>query len=72
MWLEIGVLCQFTRANPGAVDYQIEFVLNVFEFFKANIRINCAARFLKTRGQIIEINVCIHQRYVQRETALEF
>ena len=50
----------FARANSRTVDYEIEFPIDSFEFFEADIRVNFAASLEKTRGEIIEVNRRVH------------
>src|SRR6266516_1213090 len=60
MRLEIAILHKVARANSCAVNHQVEFRMDLFEFFKANIRLDRAACFEKPRGQIIKINRGVH------------
>src|SRR5438128_9654184 len=71
MWLEIRIPHKFAGTDSCAVDYKIEIAIDFFEFFEANIRVDFAACFLKTCGEIIEINGRVSKRDAQRETAFE-
>ena len=60
MRLKIGIACEFAGADSGAIDHQIESWIDIFEFFKANVRFDLAAGFLKSVGEIIEIDDGVH------------
>ena len=60
MRFEVGIADQFAGTNAGAVDHEIEFRIDLFEFLEENIRIDCTARFQKTRSEIIEIDRSVH------------
>ena len=71
MWLEIGVMHKLARANPCAIDHEIEFFIHIFELFESDVRVDFAASFAKARGEVIEINRSVHQRDLQRKPAGE-
>src|SRR5438132_8287207 len=71
MWLEIRIPHKFAGTDSCAVDYKIEIAIDFFEFFEANLPIDCAARSQQTRSEIIEINGRVSKRDPQRETAFE-
>ena len=71
MRLEIGVMHKLARADSCAVDHEVEFCIDIFELFEADVRVDFAASLAKARGEVIEINRSVHQRDAQRETALE-
>src|SRR4030095_8139317 len=71
MRLKIGILNESTRPDSGAIDHEIEFATDIFEFVEANIRLDFAAGFQKSLCEIIEINGGVHERNVERETACE-
>jgi hypothetical protein len=62
MRLEIRVLDKLARANPCAIDHEIEFCIDILEFVEADVWMDFAASLAKARGQIIEINRGVHQR----------
>src|SRR5438093_7379803 len=71
MWLEIDVVHKFARADARTIDHQPELLIDVFELLEADIRVDFAASFAKTRGEIIQVNRRVHERYAQRETTLK-
>ncbi len=60
MRFEIGIMREFARADPGAIDHEIEFWIDIVEFFEANAVFDFATGFLKTIDEIIEIDGRIH------------
>src|SRR6476660_9882204 len=62
MWLEIEVMHELARADSCAIDHKVEFGVDIFEFFEADVRMDFAASFAKTRGEVIEIDRGVHQR----------
>src|SRR4029434_2396681 len=71
MRLKIGILNERARPDSGAINHEIEFATDIFEFVEANIRLDFAAGFQKSLCEIIEINGGVHERNVERETACE-
>src|SRR4029077_9914734 len=71
MWLEIRIPRKFPGADSCAVDYKIEIGIDFFEFFEANLPIDCAARSQQTRSEIIAIDRGVRERDAQRATAFE-
>ena len=71
MRLEIGVTYKLARADPCAIDHEVEFCIDIFELFEADVRMDFAASLAKARGEVIEINRSVHQRDAQRETTFE-
>ena len=37
MRLKIGIMNKLARADAGAIDHKIEFWINIFEFFEADV-----------------------------------
>ena len=71
MRFKIDIADELARADPGAVNHEFEFRIDVFEFLEANAFVDCAAGFLKAVGEIIEINGGVHKRDGERETGFE-
>ena len=71
MRFKIDILNELTRADAGAIDHEIEFAADIFEFFEAHIRVDFAPGFQKSLCEIIEIDSGVHDRNVERETACE-
>ena len=57
---KIDIVHELARADSDAIDYEIEFRIDIFELVEANVRIDCAAGFLKTVREIIEIDGGVH------------
>ncbi len=53
---------KLARADPCAIDHEIEFSVDIFELFESDVRVHFAAGFAKARGEVIEINRGVHQR----------
>jgi hypothetical protein len=68
MWLEISIPHERARADPCAIDHEVEFSVDIFELFEAHVRVDFAASLAKARREIVEINRGVHQRHAQRET----
>ena len=62
MRLEIGITHKLARADACAIDHEVEFCIDIFEFFEADVRVDFAASLAKARGEVIEINRGVHQR----------
>ena len=71
MRLKIDIVDEFARADPGAIDDEIEFWIDVFEFLETNARVDFAAGFLKSVCEIIQIDGCVHERDAEGEAALK-
>ena len=71
MRLEIGIMDKLARADSCAIDHEVEFCIDIFELFEADVRLDFAASLAKARGEVIEINRSVRQRNAQRETAFE-
>ena len=71
MRFKIDIVHEVTRADSSAIDYHTEFWIDVFEFFEVNALIDCAAGFLKSIGEVVEINRGVHERNVEREAGGE-
>ena len=71
MWLEISIMHKLARADSCAIDHKIEFCIDIFELFEADVRVDFAASLAKARGEVIEINRGVHQRDAKRETTFE-
>ena len=67
MRLKIGIVDEFARADPGAVDHEIEFRIDIFQFPETNTGINRAAGLLKAVREVVEIDSGVHQRDAERE-----
>ena len=64
MWLKIGIMDEFARANSGAVNHEIELWIYVFKFFEAHVFGDLTSGFQKAVRQIVEINGRVHQRNI--------
>ena len=60
MGFKIDIVHELARADSDAIDYEIEFRIDIFELVEANVRIDCAAGFLKTVRKKIEIDGGVH------------
>jgi hypothetical protein len=62
MWLEISITHKLARADPCAIDHEIECCIDIFEFFEPDVGVDFTASLAKTRGEVIEIDRGVHQR----------
>jgi hypothetical protein len=62
MRLEIGVMHKLARADTRAIDHEVESFVDIFQFFKADVRVDFAASLVKARGEVIEINRGVRER----------
>ena len=65
MRLEISITHKLAGADSCAIDHKVEFCIDIFEFFEADVRADFAASLAKARGEVIEIDRRVHQRDAQ-------
>src|SRR5437870_21195 len=56
MRFKIDIVNELARADSGAVDHEIEFWINGFEFLELNIWVDFAAAFDESVCEIVEID----------------
>src|SRR5262245_10008250 len=56
MWFDIRIMHKLARTNSCAINNEVEFCIDVFECFEADIRVDFATGLAKTRGEVIQIN----------------
>ena len=71
MRFQIRIVHECARADAGAVDDEIEFRFDVFQFFEAHVGMHLTARGGEAAREIIEIDGRVHQRHVDREAGGE-
>ena len=69
---EVEIVEERACADPGTIDDEIEGRIDILEFAEADIGINRAAGFLKTFGEIIEIDGRVGERDVEGEATRKF
>lgn len=68
MRFKVDIVNELTRADSGAVDHEIEFWINGFEFFELNIWVDFAAGSDESVCEIVEIDRGVHEWNIHRET----
>jgi len=71
MRLEIGVLDKLARADPCAINDEVEFSIDIFEFPEADVRVDFSGSLTKPHREIIEINRRVRERDAQGKAACE-
>src|SRR5439155_26212359 len=71
MRFKIGILDERARTDTAAIDYETERAVDVFKFCQAPVWVDLAACVAETSCEVIEINRCVHERNIQRETGRE-